>query len=379
MRNSKWTGFIFGAVTFLLLAATVAASISYGNDKLTLIVGTYTGSGSEGIYFFHFDQGSGEIEAVATDTIPEAKGAYGRIRTLNPSFLTVYNDRLYSVSEMDDSTACLNVFAFDKENVNARLLDSKRTGSADPCYVSVNGNMALTADYGGSLSAFALNEDGTLCLPQTFGGNLGGPDSTRQKTPHVHCAYFTPDGKHVLASDFSADALMEFDIDNDSLSRDFRVFPLNSDYGPRHITFSSDGKTCYVIGELSGDITVFSYREDGSLETRQVISADPNDARGAADIHISPDGRFLYASIRLKEDGISIFKIMPDGTLSPVGYQKTGIHPRNFGITPNGKFLLCACRDSDKIIVYRIDGKTGLLKATGTEIGLSKPVCIVFI
>ena len=94
---------------------------------------------------------------------------------------------------------------------------------------------------------------------------------------------------------------------------------------------------------------------------------------------ITPDGRFLYASNRLKGDGIAIFSIDPaNGQLTKVGYQLTGVHPRNFVITPNGKFLLCACRDSNVVQVYEIDKQSGLLRDTEKDIRVSKPVCLKF-
>ena len=107
--------------------------------------------------------------------------------------------------------------------------------------------------------------------------------------------------------------------------------------------------------------------------------ADKAAARGSADIHLSPDGRFLYASNRLKEDGIAIFAVQADGTLTPAGYQPTGIHPRNFNITPNGKYLLAACRDSNVIQVYERNAENGLLTDTHLDIRVDKPVCIQFV
>ena len=153
---------------------------------------------------------------------------------------------------------------------------------------------------------------------------------------------------------------------------------LNADYGPRHIEFSADGAHAYVVGELSDDITVMDYAE-GVLTPKQVIKGSEAGGRGGADIHLSPNGKFLYASHRLKEDGISIFSVAADGTLTKVGYQLTGIHPRNFNITPNGKYLLCACRDSDVIQVYEINPKTGLLKDTKQDIHVSQVVCVKFV
>ena len=104
--------------------------------------------------------------------------------------------------------------------------------------------------------------------------------------------------------------------------------------------------------------------------------ADRVDARGAADILLSPDGKFLYASLRLQNDGIAIFKVGDDGTLTDAGYQNTGKQPRNFNITPNGRFVFVACRDEDAVEIYRRNARTGLLYDTKRRIHTEKPVFV---
>ena len=128
-----------------------------------------------------------------------------------------------------------------------------------------------------------------------------------------------------------------------------------------------------MIGELSGDVAVFDYKA-GNLTLRQVVKADRFYARGAADIHLSPDGKFLYASLRLQNDGIAVFSVGADGTLAEVGYQHTGPHPRNFVITKD--LAIVACRDSDEIEIYSRDPDSGLLTDTGRRISLPKPVFV---
>ena len=133
------------------------------------------------------------------------------------------------------------------------------------------------------------------------------------------------------------------------------------------------------MSELSGKVTVFRY-DDGRLETLQEIVSDSVGARGGADIHISPDGKFLYSSNRLKADGIAIFSVDGQtGLLTRIGYQPTGAHPRQFNITPNGKYLLCCCRDSNKIQVFRRDKQTGMLTDTHQDIPVSMAVCVQFL
>ena len=157
------------------------------------------------------------------------------------------------------------------------------------------------------------------------------------------------------------------------------AFKVKAGSGPRHLTFAPNGSYAYLINELSGTVIAFEYN-DGELKEIQTIAADTVGAKGSGDIHISPDGKFLYASNRLKADGLAIFSIHPEnGMLTKVGYQLTGIHPRNFIITPNGKYLLVACRDSNVIQVYERNTDTGLLTDIHKDIKMDKPVCIKFV
>ena len=135
----------------------------------------------------------------------------------------------------------------------------------------------------------------------------------------------------------------------------------------------------YVITELSDEVITFDYdAESGNVVQKQIVKASDAGARGGAEVEVSPDGKYLYASVRLKDDGVAVFKINPDGTLQKTGYQKTGKHPRMFKITPNGKYLLVACKDDNVIQVYERNAETGELTKTENDIKLSHPACIVF-
>lgn len=274
----------------------------------------------------------------------------------NPSYLTVSRDGslLYAVSETNDEKASLNIIGLNNKG-GMQLLDSAVTEGGDPCYVAQNGRIALTANYsGGSMSVFRQNGSHAK-LSTKFHGATGGPDLSRQDTPHVHCACFTPDGRYVLATDFSADRILSYRIRGQKVVAGGVAADVTADSGPRHLTFSRDGRFAYLMSELSGKVTVFRYSQ-GRLETLQEITSDSVGAHGGANIHLSPDGRFLYSSNRLKAEGIAIFSVdNKTGLLTRIGYQPTGAHPRQFNITPNGKFLLCCCRDSDKIQVFHRD------------------------
>ena len=141
------------------------------------------------------------------------------------------------------------------------------------------------------------------------------------------------------------------------------------------MAFSKDGRVAYALGELSGTVSVFDIEPQG-LRLKQTIASDSVGGGGCADIHLSPDGRYLYASNRLKEDGISTFRVGDDGTLCKVGYTLTGVHPRNFILSPEGDYLLVAARDSNSVEVYARDSETGVLRFTGERLELCRPVCL---
>ena len=365
-------------ILFLLLAVSVL-SCAKKSDPVLMLVGTYTNTGSQGIYSYSFDQENGVYRLLDS------------IKAVNPSFLVFSADssKIYSVNEIDDSIGAVSAFVFDKSTGAFSEINSVPTTAGAPCYIATNGKIVVTANYGGgSLTVFPLTDDGSLLpLDTLYAGAIGGPDSTRQEAPHVHCVEFSPDGNYLFASDFSADRILCFEVTDAGkkiiplLGEDGEqvTVPVQSDYGPRHILFDHSGKHAYVIGELSGLITVFDY-DNGTLTEKQVVDIDPYDGRGSADIHFSPDGRLLYASNRLRGDGISVSKVdETTGTLSASGYILTGRHPRHFNITPNGKFLLVACRDINEIQVFTLDPSNGLPERTDETISVPAPVCVQFL
>ena len=359
---------------------TTLASENSFSKEMYMLVGTYTSpEGSKGIYVYRFDSETGKTDSISM------------VEVGNPSYLTLSTDEkfVYSVTEngKDDSKA--NAFSFDKKNGKLTLLNSQNTSSADPCYIETDkaGKNIFTADYsGGSISAFIANENGSLSsLSQQIQFTGKGTDPQRQTQSHIHSVRYSPDGKYLFATDLGLDKIYRYTPLNSVFEgqpllsvNDMKSFEVPAETGPRHFDFHPNGKFFYLLGELSGQVIVFDYN-DGDLSQKQAVAADTVNAKGSADLHISPDGKFIYASNRLKNNGIAIFSINPDdGTLTKVGYQPTGIHPRNFVITPDGNFLLVACRDSNKTQVFKRDTDTGLLSDTSQDILLNKPVCLKF-
>ena len=371
-------------VLLSLLGAIISLLSSAQGGKvnnLTMYVGTYTeGGNSKGIYTYNFNQEDGTFELLNIATAS------------NPSFITLSPEgkRLYAVSEYNDGRQ--GVYSFDLSENKAKLsnpifrpMASKEAlprAGADPCYIVSDGNYVITANYtGGDISVFSLDAEGRL---QTEVQRIAFAGRTPERVAHIHCIIPSPDKKYILANDLGNDRVYRFRYNKKArkkaevLTAQQVAYKVSDGQGPRHLTFSKDGRFAYLINELGGECVVLSYRK-GKLKEVQRLMADEGGGRGSADIHISPDGRFLYTSHRLKKDGIAIFAINPkNGTLTKVGYQLTGVHPRNFAITPNGKYLLVACRDDNKIQVFQRDEATGRLTETSQEIQVDKPTCILF-
>lgn len=360
----------------LLLIVTALLSVVFAraaSKELYLIIGSYAPAAEEGIQVFTFNQNTGAYQY---------SGGLKGIE--NPSYLTINKagTRIYAVAENDSLHSTANALSFDKTSGRLKFLNKQLTYGAAPCYITLSPDesYAVTANYtGGSITLLPINQQGMVTKGHTIPFKGKGMVKGRQDQPHLHCIAFTPDKRLLLANDLGTDKIHVFPLDRKGLPFKKTAYDitLKPGSGPRHLCFAPNGKIAYLITELSGEVISLTYK-NGRLTPQQYIKADSLNAMGSADIHISPDGRFVYASNRLKGDGIAIFKVDTTGKLIRQGYQPTGIHPRNFVLTPNGRYLLVACRDSNEIQIYERNCKTGLLSNTGRKISMSKPVCLKF-
>lgn len=344
-----------------------------------LFIGTYTGSGSKGIYVYRFDAATGKARWVSnTDS------------AANPSYLALARDKkhLYAVNETGgDQPGSVSAYAFDSSTGALRFLNSQRSGGDHPCYVALHnsGRWAVVGNYtGGNLAALPVAKDGTLHeAAQVVQHSGSSANKERQENAHVHATVFSPDANFLFVPDLGLDKLMAYRFNASSRTPlQPAAVPFaksNAGSGPRHFTFSPNKKFAYLIEELSGTVTAYAYRS-GRLHLLQRLSSHGSGytgARGSADIHVSPDGRFLYASNRGDANSIAVFSIAASGRLQLKGIQSTlGVHPRNFMIDPTGRFLLVANRDSDAIVIFKRNAQTGLLRDTGERITVPKPVCL---
>ena len=205
--------------------------------------------------------------------------------------------------------------------------------------------------------------------------------------PHVTVATIIErDNRFLMVADLGADKVFQYAVD---VSNPKALNPASPPFtsvkpgaGPRHLTFHPNGKFAYLILEMEAAVAAFDYK-DGQLKEKQVISMVKPGFKGklgAADIHVSPDGKFLYASNRGEANELAIYSIAKDGKLTVVGYQSVlGETPRNFAIDPTGNFLLVGNQNRNNVVIFKRDIKTGLLTDTHKKIEVDKPVCLKFV
>ncbi len=357
----------------------------FAQTNKLLLIGTYTSGGSEGIYVYNFNSATGDNSLVSS------------VKTPNPSYLAVSPDQkmVYAVSENADSTkfgvgGYISAFSFNKNKQTLTPINTQFSEGKHPCYVAIDksGKWVFAANYSsGSAALYPVKEDGSLAPSKQVIQDKGtGPNKDRQSGPHAHSTVLSPDNKYLFIQDLGIDKILiyRFDNINGKLSPASPAFAKSiGGGGPRHFDFHPNGRYAYLMEEMSGLVVAFKYRE-GKLDSIQHISALPPDFTGtigSADIHVSPDGKFLYCSNRGESNSIAIFKINPNtGKLTVVGHQSCmGKTPRNFNFDPSGNFLLVANQDSDNIVIFKIDRQTGLLTDTGKKINISRPVCLKWI
>ena len=364
-------------VNFLFISCIFGQSKQY-----FLFVGTYTTAKSEGIYVYKFNDESGNATFIS------------KAKTDNPSYLAISNNHrfVYAVKEGGaDNASAVSAFSFNKESGALNFINKQPTKSNGPCYITVDSKQkwVFTANYkGGSLSAFPLKTDGSIdTVTQLIKHSGGSINRSRQQEPHVHTVVFSPDEKYLFTNDLGTDKINRYTFNAKATTLPLSqgsdsVTMSTAGNGPRHLAFSPDKKYMYVINELAGTVDVFAY-SDKSLRLIQTISTDStnNADKGSADIHLSPDGKFLYATNRGSYNTIATYAVNgATGKLQLLKVQPTGgIMPRNFAITASGNTLLIGHQKSDFITIFKRDLDTGILTQTDNTIPVSSAVCLKLI
>lgn len=343
-----------------------------------LLTGSYTKGKSKGIYSYLFDERDGSFTMIDS------------LETPNPSFLSYDPQRREIWAVNEEQKGKVSRIFFNDNTGGMKLYKTFDIPGANPCYISAGSHTRFKAVANYSSGNFLVikpgpgSEPGETVADIRFKGS--GPNTRRQEAPHAHAAVFGPKEKQLFVTDLGADRLYLYDFDR----RNGSVVPAQQAYvalppgsGPRHLEFHPNGKWMYLLNELSGTVAVFGY-DKGRLDSLQLISTLPegyDQPFTAADIHVSPNGKFLYASVRDSSNTIAIFRIDEGkGSLTRIGQASTlGKTPRNFTIHPSGYWLLAANQNSDEIVIFRLDPATGLLTDSGRRISTGSPVCLMWL
>ena len=308
---------------------------------------------------------------------------------INPSFLTLSanGQYLYACTETRLEThGSVSAFRIDTLTGKISFLNKQTAGGRNPVHLAVdkNNKYVVNSSYTDpGVSIFECEADGRL-KPYTKLIEFEGSSvvAGRQEEAHIHSAHFSFDDQYLFAPDLGSDKIRVLAFDDAyqlQIAQHLEV-DTRAGSGPRHFTFHPSQRFAYSVEELGGTVTAYRYQEGQLAEIDSYFSYRKKmEAYASADIHISPDGKFLYASNRLPEENtIAIFKIDTDsGHLSLQGHQSTyGDHPRNFVIDPTGKYLLVANMNSGNITVFKRDQKSGLLSKMDSEIRLDNPSCL---
>lgn len=357
----------------ILLSAFINVTPISDTTTYQLFIGSYTSQGNPGIEVYQIN-GTQPASLLYT------------LKNTNASFYAFNQDQsfLYAASEDIDSKALVNAYQKNKEGKFEFINSAGSMGSA-PCYVAFRNKSktVYSANYmGGSMSVFKTSNGKLLPASQLIQYKGSSIHPERQQGPHAHMIAIAPDESYLLVTDLGSDKIYQHTIKEDGLvNENYNPIAITAGNGPRHIVFTPKGNRAYLINELSGAIDVFDI-QNKKFTKIQTIASDTttlSKTKGSADIHLSPNGKWLISSNRVTSNDLAIFKVGAKGLLSPVGHQTVATRPRNFTFDPSGNFVYVASQDDNKVQIFSFNSSTGKLTNTNNDIKVMSPVCLKFI
>jgi 6-phosphogluconolactonase len=372
----------------LLIASALLPLFSAAQKKAALpstydvIIGTYTTGDSKGVYVYRLYEEKGRLSYLNEFTTTDDTAF------TNPSYLTVSDNNRFIYAVNENKVGGVTALSFDPNTGKMKFINSQPSHGSSPCHIMVDKDQKniFVANYSsGNLAVFPLGKDGSIgAMSQNIQDSGTGVNKERQEGPHVHMSVFSPNEKYLFYNDLGTDKIniMRYHASKvpPLTPADVPFVTVKPGNGPRHATFSPDGKFMYLLQEMGAAINVYSY-DNGKLTQVQTISMLPDNFKGqvgAAAIHISPNGKFLYATDRGDDNDINVFSIdQVTGQLKFVSRNTSlGKGPRDFMIDPQGKFLIIANQYTNTVHVLRIEPSTGVLTGPLSTIQVGNPVCV---
>jgi len=296
------------------------------------------------------------------------------------------NGRYLVATTMDDDVQIVS-FAIDSAGLLS-LISRQPAGGTSPAYVCVDASErnALMVNYvvgeaRGNIRVYPIDSEGRLGEHSEHIEHEGsGPNPDRQEVSHPHMIVTTPDNRFAVVPDLGTDMIYLYALDTDAGTLSLaQTLDLPPGAGPRHVAFHPNLPRMYVINELDSTMATFAYDDDNwtrlsiesTMPTYYVQPAGrPNTC---ADVHVHPNGRFLYGSNR-GHDSIVIYALSADGRPRLLGYEATrGAWPRAFMIDPRGEYLVVGNRHTDSAAIFSIDAESGSLTYR-SSVAMSAPI-----
>jgi 6-phosphogluconolactonase len=375
----------------LVALSTVALFSCAGSgpaaETIKFYVGSSQGSLSHSIYLCELNPADGAFAVL--DSFSGAKG--GSYLDLSPEGKFLFSINQASMDQ-EGEHASVTSFAVDPTSGALKVINSQSSEGGGICHIqcSEKGDYIFAANYGsGHASALPVGENGQIApASAVVVGSGTGPVESRQQGPHAHQVMLDPEQNFLLVPDLGADRvyIYTFDASKGSLTPNPAqpFFQLAPGSGPRHLAFHPDGKSLFIVSELSSTLTACSYNgADGTISevnTLGTVEASHEGMKYPAAVRVHPNGRFVYASTRGENSCITTFEINTDRSVTRLQVmEQVPAWPREFNLDPSGKLMLVAGERSDEIRRYNIDPETGLLTETESIVKVPSPAAVLFV
>jgi len=340
----------------LWIVLTVAAAVAGAAQAATFV---YVGNAdSNDIYVFELSRQTGELKLIETVQIP------GVVKSGMSTPIAVSPDRRFLFVATRGEPQAVTTFSIDAKTGKLKFIGSGPLADSMP-YISTDrsGRFLFAASYPGH--KFTVSPIGK-------NGVIGPTQQVLENHTNAHTILVDARNRYVLAATLGNDLVNVFKFDPNTGRLEPNTPPsvsVKAKTGPRHLVFHPKGKLVYLIGELDGAVHVFDYDPGkGQLKEKQSVNALPSGVTGriaSADIHITPDGKFLYSSDRTSNT-LAGFRVNPaDGTLTQIEIIPTESQPRGFSIDSTGHYLFVAGQRSNQLSSYKIAPDTGKLAKVG--------------
>ena len=342
----------------ITIAVAMLSSHTPDSSAFNLLVGSYTSQGNPGIEIID----------------PKTRKTVYSIAQPQASFQALSKDQQYLFSVHEEADRKGSISSYKQEKGTFSRLSTQLTQGDAPCHALFReaSQTLYVANYlGGNLSVFQTKAG----YIQPISQNIVYP-----KPSHAHMAVVMPDGGQLVVTDLAADKIhVHALLSNGLVATQYEDVELPKGTGPRHMVFNSSGDIAYVLGELSGTVDVFRIYANEFTHLQRIVidqsAGNPNHA--SADLHLSPDGKWLLASNRKTQNSIRVLAVLPSGELRDHKEILVGKIPRNFQFDPSGRFVYVASQGENRIQKFAF--KDGELSDTQEDIEVKQPVAILFL